>query len=245
MAILGKKSKLVSFNEIAFLYKDDLDKQSSVLDQWMTEVLGLTSNFPSSNGSKCFSQNEIVPPEGAAPEKPEIHPSSEYLSSITFFHKDQQNLCNYCQMHKCSDYCLFHRKNRSDPSSAEPNKTKVNNQKRCCRCCHFDCGEEEHYGKGDTPGFKLLSKSRVVVDGHGLNKKKMFLCQRNTRHMIQTSLFLTQVWRGNADIKPLLYYSDPRIPDVSDILGVVDYIISYVIKACETLAIEKKMPETL
>jgi hypothetical protein len=63
--------------------------------------------------------------------------------------------------------------------------------------------------------------------------------------MIQTSLFLTQVWRGNADIKPLLYFSDPRIPDVSDILGVVDYIISYVIKACETLAIEKKMPETL
>ena len=55
VAILGKKSKLVSFNEIAFLYKDDLDKQSSVLDQWMTEVLGLTSNFPSCNGSKSFS----------------------------------------------------------------------------------------------------------------------------------------------------------------------------------------------
>ena len=115
---------MISFNEIAFLYRNDLEKQSRVLDQWMTEVLGLTSNFPSSNGKNSFSPDEIVPPEGTAPEKPEIHPSSEYLSSITFFHKDQQNLCNYCQMHKCSDYCLFHKKIRTDPLSDEPKKNK-------------------------------------------------------------------------------------------------------------------------
>ena len=58
--------------------------------------------------------------------------------------------------------------------------------------------------------------------------------------MNQVSLFLAQVWRGNVDIKPLLYFSDPRTPSMDDIVCVVDYMISYMTKGAETSAIERK-----
>jgi hypothetical protein len=58
--------------------------------------------------------------------------------------------------------------------------------------------------------------------------------------MVQTSLFLTQVWRGNVDAKTLLYQSDPSNPDPEEIVTCSDYLVGYHMKGAQTLAIEKK-----
>ena len=236
IAILGKNSKLISFNDMAYQYRHDLDKQANYLDQWMTEVLGLTGIFPGSDSHDNISQADIVPPEGYAKVKPDVHPSSKKLSSIINLNQDNKDLCNYCQMHCCSDYCL--RSNRKKRTSDDLNLPKPNPKKR--RVCRFGAGEEFKYGEADTPGFKLLIKPTIISEGHSLHKKKMFLCKRNTKRMNQTSLFLAQIWRGNTDIKPLLYFSDPKVPDVEDIVSVVDYIVGYTMKGAETSAIEQK-----
>jgi hypothetical protein len=55
--------------------------------------------------------------------------------------------------------------------------------------------------------------------------------------MVQTSMFLTQVWGGNVDIKPLLYQSDPSNPDPEDIITCSDYLVGYQMKGGQTIAI--------
>jgi hypothetical protein len=58
--------------------------------------------------------------------------------------------------------------------------------------------------------------------------------------MVQTSLFLTQVWRGNVDVNPLLYQSDSSNPDPEDIVTCSDYLVGYQMKGAKTMAIEEK-----
>jgi hypothetical protein len=58
--------------------------------------------------------------------------------------------------------------------------------------------------------------------------------------MVQISIFLTQVWRGNVDVKPLLYQSDPSNPDPEDIITYSDYLVVYQMKGDQTMAIERK-----
>jgi hypothetical protein len=58
--------------------------------------------------------------------------------------------------------------------------------------------------------------------------------------MVHTSMFLTQVWRGNLDVKPLLYKSDPSNPDPEDILTCSDYLVGYQMKGAQTIAIERR-----
>jgi hypothetical protein len=56
--------------------------------------------------------------------------------------------------------------------------------------------------------------------------------------MVQTSLFLTQVWKVNVDAKPLLYQSDPSNTDPEYIVTCSDYLVGYQIKGAQALAIE-------
>jgi hypothetical protein len=58
--------------------------------------------------------------------------------------------------------------------------------------------------------------------------------------MVHTSMFLTQVWRGNVDVKPLLYQSDPSNSAPEDIITCSDYLVGYQIKGSQTIAIERK-----
>jgi hypothetical protein len=58
--------------------------------------------------------------------------------------------------------------------------------------------------------------------------------------MVQTSMLLTQVWRGNVDVKPLLYQSDPSNPDPEDSITCSDYLVGYQMKGSPTIAIEMK-----
>jgi hypothetical protein len=56
--------------------------------------------------------------------------------------------------------------------------------------------------------------------------------------VVQTSLFLTQAWRGNMDVMTLLYQSDPSNPEQEDIVTCSDYVVGYQMKDAQTLTIE-------
>jgi hypothetical protein len=58
--------------------------------------------------------------------------------------------------------------------------------------------------------------------------------------MVQTSLFLSQVWRGNVDVKPLLYQSDPNNPNPEEIFSCTAYLVGCQMKGSQTIAIEQK-----
>jgi hypothetical protein len=118
----------------------------------------------------------------------------------------------------------------------EPKET-ISKAKRFCR---FGAVHEETVGNGDTPGFECNSKPTITLDGHVFTKHKVFNSPRNTRRMVQTSMFLTQVWRGNVDFKPLLYQSDPSNPDPEDIITCSDYLVGYKMKGAQTIEIERK-----
>jgi hypothetical protein len=119
--------------------------------------------------------------------------------------------------------------------SREPQET-ISKAKIFCR---FGAGHEETVGKGDTPGFECNSKPNITLDGRGFTKHKLFKSPRNTRRMVQTSVFLTHVWRVNVDAKPLLYQSDPSNPDPGDIITCSDYLVGYKIKGAQTIATER------
>jgi hypothetical protein len=62
----------------------------------------------------------------------------------------------------------------------------------------------------------------------------------NHSKLNQTSLHCLQSWRANCDVAILIYESDPKNPDSSEIAKVTDYVISYACKGNLTLAIERK-----
>jgi hypothetical protein len=137
-------------------------------------------------------------------------------------------------MRKLDDNLSEVPKKRKSPDEIQP---AISTAKRFCR---FGAGPEEHVGVGDTPGFECDTHPSITSEGHGFTKHLVFWSPRNTIRMVQTSLYLTQVWRGNVDVKPLLYHSGPSNPDPKDIVTCSDYLVGYQMKGAQTLAIEKK-----
>jgi len=91
-------------------------------------------------------------------------------------------------------------------------------------------------GVGDTPGFELRDKPAVVRDVRDYNKLEM---PRNTKRMVQTSMDVLRCWRGNCDVQLLIYDSDPKYPDLTEIARVTDYVVAYACKGNATLQMEK------
>jgi hypothetical protein len=152
-------------------------------------------------------------------------------------------------MHGCSGYFMYRinpkkikvaeigeHKSIQGKVSQEPQET-ISKAKRFFR---FGAGHEETVGKDDTPGFECNSKPTITLEGHVFTKHKVFKSPRNTRQMVHTSMFLTQVWRGNVDVKLLLYQSDPSNPDPEYIITYSDYLVGYQIKGAQIKAIERK-----
>jgi hypothetical protein len=52
-------------------------------------------------------------------------------------------------------------------------------------------------------------------------------------------MFLTQVWRVNVYVKPLLYQSDLSNPYPEDIITCSDYLVGYQMKGAHTISIER------
>ena len=111
--------------------------------------------------------------------------------------------------------------------------------KRCRkpRYCRAGAGEEKTPDQCDTPGFSPRSIPAIVRDERNFLKLEM---PRNNVRLHQTSLSLLRGWRGNCDIKILIYSSPDGQPDPEDIAAVTDYVVAYCCKGNETLAVEKE-----
>jgi hypothetical protein len=255
LAMLGQKSKIKELNQLVYEERQDPVKQAKVADEYLIEAYGLTAIHPGSWSDGTLRTRLISKPEGTC-EKPDTHPSGQKLCDVTNYMADMCLLCNNCQMHGCSGYCLYHqkkKKNKMEPglngSTTMPlsgikkrqcsagNNVKSEGAKRFCR---FGAGKEVTIGKGDTPGFDLQDSPTISVEGHGFTKHLVYRSPRNTNRMVQTSMYLAQVWRGNVDVKPLLYQTDPSHPDPEDIVTCSDYLVGYQMKGAQTLAIERK-----
>ncbi len=64
--------------------------------------------------------------------------------------------------------------------------------------------------------------------------------KRNNLRMIQTPINVLKGWRGNCDIKVLLYDCHDGEPTPEDIAEVTDYIVAYACKGNETSAVERE-----
>jgi hypothetical protein len=224
--MLGKNSYIIKLNDLVYKERHEMEKHARVADDWMTNLFGLAAIHPGSSTGGVLDRTKIGKPEGAC-ETQLSHPASQKLSHVTDYKLDLCNLCNCCQMHNCSGYCLYHQKRRTrkldDNSSDISKKRKSLNEiqpdiSTAERFCRFGAGHEEHVGVGDTPGFECDPNPSLTTEGYGFTKYLVLQSPRNTRRMVQTSLFLTQVRRGNMDVKPVLYQSYPSNIDPEDIV---------------------------
>jgi hypothetical protein len=248
LAVLGKNSRIADLNELVYKERFNPEKQARVSDDYLNKMSGLTAIHPGSTEEGLLNRSNILQPEGTCGNI-DIHPSSLKISDVTDYKQDLCDLCNNCQMHGCSGYCMY-RKNPKKIKVAELGENhsiqgKVSREpqetiSKAKRFFRFGAGHEETVGKGDTPGFEFISKPTITLDGHGFTKHKVFKSPRNTRRMVQTSMCLTQVWRGNVDAKPLLYQSDPSNPDPEDIMTWSEYLVGYQMEGSQTIAIERK-----
>lgn len=99
--------------------------------------------------------------------------------------------------------------------------------------CRVGAGEEKTQGKFDTPGFPYSINDEIINDPRGF--KVLQLRRQNSRNFLQSSMSLLQSWRGNSDVKILLYDTDPNYPDLTEISTVCDYLVSYTCKGHTTL----------
>ena len=77
----------------------------------------------------------------------------------------------------------------------------------------------------DTPGMPLISKPQIVTDEKGI--KHFYMKRLESQRVVQHSRTLLRGWRANCDIKLLLYFSNPNLPDVGEIEDVCRYVVAY------------------
>ena len=99
------------------------------------------------------------------------------------------------------------------------------NQKRYCR---VGAGHEETSGASDTPGFPFISDDAIEFDNRGFRLLK--LKRSVSSRLNQSSMVMLQSWRGNCDVKILLYDTDPLCPDLREIENVSGYVVAYTCK---------------
>ena len=122
----------------------------------------------------------------------------------------------------------------SPPSTHETNSSTAKPDKR--RYCRAGTGYEKTPNACDTPEFQLRSDHAITRDDRDFLKLEM---KRNNLRMIQTPLNVLRGWRGNCDIKVLLYDCHDSEPTPEDIAEVTDYVVAYACKGNETLATER------
>jgi hypothetical protein len=117
---------VIELNDLVYKERHDVKKQARVADDWMMNVFGLTAIHPGSSTGGVLDRKKIGKPEGTF--KMQLsHPASQKLSQVTDYKLDLCNLCNCCQMHNCSGYCLYHKKRRTrklDDKSSDFSKKK-------------------------------------------------------------------------------------------------------------------------
>ena len=100
-------------------------------------------------------------------------------------------------------------------------------------------GEEESFGNCKTPGYSFVPNDIIEFDKRGF--KYLKLKRTISRRFNQSSQVMIHSWRGNCDIKLLLFDTDPIHPDIREIANVSDYIVSYTCKGHQTLSQEREI----
>lgn len=139
--------------------------------------------------------------------------------------EDVRLLAQDCMCHHCNKFCLRDQK------------------KGLLRVCRVGYGEEQHPNTKDTPGMDLLDESSIVTDKKGIKQFRMKRTKSN--RVVQHSKTLLKSWRANCDVKLLLYYSDPRYPDIGEIEDVCKYVVAYTGKRHQTSRSEKDAIQNL
>jgi hypothetical protein len=106
------------------------------------------------------------------------------------------------------------------------------------RYCRAGAGDEFNDGMCDTPGFKLRQEAKITRDERNFLKLEM---KRNHLRLIQTPLHVLRAWRGNCDVKVLLYSSSSGEPNPEEIVNVTDYVVAYACKGNERIAVEREI----
>ena len=196
--------------------KTDQEK-INVLERYATETLGMTADI---NVNDC-------------PSSEDIQHAKKNLAAC--YHEkglsqqDSDNLCQACMMHFCNDYCMAKQ------------KAKDGGRRYCKKARHGI--EEDPIGCCKTPGLPLTDISYLSVSDNGV--ESLNLKRTKSRKVNQTCLPILQSWRGNIDVQLIHYRSDPRHPNVTEIQGVIRYIVSYVTKKGYRQKEERKMMEDL
>jgi hypothetical protein len=115
---------------------------------------------------------------------------------------------------------------------------RTKKKKKAPRYCRAGAGDEATVNKCDTPGFALRSAAAITRDQRDFLKLDL---PRNNLRLHQTPLHVLRGWRGNCDVKILLYNSQTSNPDLEEIAQVSDYVVAYACKGSETLKVEREL----
>ena len=102
---------------------------------------------------------------------------------------------------------------------------------------------ETAFGTEETEGYRAMDKAGILEDEKGIKHFQMKRTQ--SMRMTQNSRTLLQAWRGNCDIKLLLYFSDPDFPDIGEIEEVCRCVVEYTGKKHHTCKQEKDLVRDL
>ncbi len=128
--------------------------------------------------------------------------------------EDVRLLAQDCMCHHCNKFCL--------------REGKAN----IPRTCRVGFGEEQTYNRQDTPGMTLHNHAVIEKDKKGYHQFKG--TRTESKRVVQHSRTLLKGWRANCDIKLLLYFSDPKYPDIGEIEDVCKYVVAYTGKRHQT-----------
>ena len=111
------------------------------------------------------------------------------------------------------------------------------------RTCRVGFGDEQHFGRQDTPGMDIMEETQLVKDKKGIYHFRMK--RTHSKQAVQHSRTLLKGWRANCDIKLLLYFSNPDLPDIGKIEDVCKYVVAYTGKRNHTSHQEKTAIQNL
>ena len=190
-----------------FYKAQSLEDKAAVVDKYAREKLDMTADVNIKDDDRNYFP---------------VHtqsPLSKKFCEVCNEDEDVRNLCQDCMCHHCNKFCL------------------QDNKKNKPRTCRVGFGDEEHFGRQDTPGMDFRDEAQLEKDKKGIYHFRMR--RTHSKRAVQHSRTLLKGWRANCDIKLLLYFSNPDLPDVGEIEDVCKYVVAYTGKRNHTSQQEK------
>ena len=190
-----------------FYKAKSMEDKAAVVDKYAREKLDMTADVNIKDDDRNYF-----------PVHPQSPLSRKFCEACNK-DKDVRHLCQDCMCHHCNKFCL------------------QDNKKNKPRTCRVGFGDEEHFGRQDTPGMDLRDETQLVKDKKDIYHFRMK--RTHSKRAVQHSRTLLKGWRANCDIKLLLYFSNPDLPDIGKIEDVCKYVVAYTGKRNHTSHQEK------